>query len=85
LAYKLEWNEKAIEDMKSLDKPVALRIFDKAVHLAKNPVALGKPLKGLMSGMMSYRVGYYRIVYVMDAQEMTVKVLTVGHRKNVYE
>jgi mRNA interferase RelE/StbE len=85
LAYKLEWNENAIEDIRSLDRPVAVRIFDKAAHLAKDPVALGKPLKGIMSGMMSYRVGYYRIVYVVDTTEKTVKVLSVGHRKNVYE
>lgn len=85
MAYKLEWNEKAIEDMRSLDKPVAARIFDKTGHLAKDPVALGKPLKGLMSGMMSYRVGDYRIVYVVDVQEKAIKILTVGHRKNVYE
>lgn len=85
MAYKLEWNEKSIEDMRGLDKPVAGRIFDKAAHLAKDPVALGKPLKGPMSGMMSYLVGAYRIVYVVDVLEKTVKILTVGHRKNVYE
>ena len=85
MAYKLEWNEKSIEEMRDIDKPVAGRIFDKAAHLAKDPVALGKPLKEPMSGMMSYRVGDYRIVYVVDAPEKTVKILTVGHRKNVYE
>ena len=85
MAYKLEWNEKSIEDMRNLDKPAPGRIFDKAAHLAKDPVALGKPLKGPMSGMMSYRVGPYRIVYVVSAMEKTVKILTVGQRKNVYE
>ena len=45
----------------------------------------GKPLKGELRGYWSFRVGVYRIIYVIKETEVIVEVLRIQHRKEVYE
>jgi mRNA interferase RelE/StbE len=54
-------------------------------YLSKDPLALGKPLKGIFRGMLSYRCGDYRIIYTLDRKDERLMVLTVGHRKDIYK
>lgn len=44
-----------------------------------------KSLKGNLAGYYRYRVGDYRIVYHIDDQKQHVVVLTIAHRREVYE
>ena len=44
----------------------------------------GKPLKGELKGRYSYRIGSYRIVYLIHRQELLVLVIDVGHRRDIY-
>ena len=44
----------------------------------------GKPLKLKLKDKWSYRVGVYRIIYSMDGRILTVYVLDIGHRREVY-
>lgn len=84
--YKILWHEKAIDDLSSLDKKVARRIVDKVEnHLIKSPEEFGKPLKGTFSGFFRYRIGDYRVVYYLDKEENTLKILNIGHRKEIYK
>ncbi|MBI4224456.1 MAG: type II toxin-antitoxin system RelE/ParE family toxin [Deltaproteobacteria bacterium] len=55
--------------------------FDK---LALDPY-IGKPLKGELKGYWSYRVGVYRMIYVIRQMQIIVEVLRIQHRKEVYE
>lgn len=45
----------------------------------------GKPLKGELKGFWSWRVGIYRVIYSVLRREVTVEVLRIQHRKEVYE
>jgi mRNA interferase RelE/StbE len=45
----------------------------------------GKMLKGELKGYWSFRVGAYRIIYVIRNKEVIVEVLRIHHRKEVYE
>ncbi len=45
----------------------------------------GKALRGDLKGYWSYRVGIYRILYVIRDREIIVEVLRIQHRKEVYE
>lgn len=86
MAYKISWQESTKDDFKRLDRAVAERIIDKATgHLVKDPLALGFPLTGNFRGLYRYRVGDYRLIYVVDMEEKTIKILRIGHRKDVYE
>lgn len=86
MSYKVTWHEDAMEDLKRLEKTRAREIVEKVdEHLSKEPLALGKPLKGIFRGMHRYRCGDYRIIYTLDREEQRLMVLTVGHRKDVYK
>ena len=45
----------------------------------------GKPLKFKLKGQYSLRVGLYRILYIIEKQKVTVVVLDIGHRKDIYK
>ena len=46
---------------------------------------IGKQLKGDLKGYWSYRVGVYRMIYVIRHEQIVVEVLRIQHRKEVYE
>jgi mRNA interferase RelE/StbE len=85
LDYEASWHEDALKDLKKIDKAAARKIIDKVkYYLVLNPVGLGKPLKGNFKGLLRYRIGDYRVVYVVDHEARLVRILAVNHRKSVY-
>jgi len=44
----------------------------------------GKPLKGALKGRYTYRVGSYRIIYLIKKQKLIVYVIDIGHRREIY-
>ena len=53
-------------------------------RLSADPLS-GKSLKGELKGYWSFRVGMYRIIYIIENREIVVEVLRIQHRKEVYE
>jgi mRNA interferase RelE/StbE len=53
-------------------------------HRRKNPRQWGKPLRGEKLGLWRYRVGDYRLICHLEDEKVTVLVLEVGHRKDIY-
>jgi mRNA interferase RelE/StbE len=53
--------------------------------LARDPIHFGKPLRYSLSGQRSLRVGDYRVLFLADAQERSVSVTAIGHRRDIYE
>jgi mRNA interferase RelE/StbE len=88
MKYNVAYMDTAIEDLLKLDKPVRVRI---AKWIAKNlegteiPTAHGKPLTGNYKGFWRYRVGDYRVIAEIVDDIVTVFVVAVGHRKNIYK
>jgi len=54
-----------------------------ATRLASAPHQYGEPLRKTLHGYWKLRVGDYRVVYKIMGE--TVLILTIIHRKNVYE
>jgi mRNA interferase RelE/StbE len=50
-----------------------------------DPTLLGQPLKGTKSHLWRYRVGDYRVICEIDKEIITVFVIRIGHRKDVYK
>ncbi|MCK4766721.1 MAG: type II toxin-antitoxin system RelE/ParE family toxin [Candidatus Aminicenantes bacterium] len=84
--YNLTWHEDALKDLRAVDKSASKKIIEKIkTYFIKNPVNLGKPLKGNLKGLYRYRFGDYRIIYTADLTEREITILTVKHRRKVYK
>lgn len=46
---------------------------------------IGKPLKRELSGLYSFRVSVYRIIYKINLKDKIIIILTAGHRAVVYQ
>ena len=69
------------------DAPLArdLRVLVRErLKSAENPRQWGKPLHGDKQGLWRYRVGDYRLICDIQDQKITLLVLEIGHRKDVY-
>ena len=85
MTFSIQWHEEALEDLKQIDRNTQKKIIAKVKdYLAKDPVGLGKPLKGIFKGLYRYRYGSYRIIYAIDRKSVVILILRVGDRKDVY-
>jgi mRNA interferase RelE/StbE len=85
MTYRVEWTERAVTQLDTLDRKIALaivRFMGDRVDGQPNPRRLGKPLRG--EGLWRYRVGDYRVLCHIDDPVLTVLVVEVGHRREVY-
>jgi mRNA interferase RelE/StbE len=82
--YRIEIKRKALKELTSLPTHEQRGVMDAIALLRTNPMA-GKGLQGDFKGLRSLRVWPYRIIYAVDHAVITVTVLRVRHRKNVYE
>jgi mRNA interferase RelE/StbE len=83
-SYKIEWKQSAKKELKKLDKQIILRILQAIEDLANNPYSSGsKKLIGSDS-IYRIRVGDYRIVYNIKSSVLTIEIIKVGHRREIY-
>jgi mRNA interferase RelE/StbE len=83
LVYKIVYKKSVHRDLKKLDKHEASNILDQIENdLLRHPASF-PVLKGKFSGLRKYRVGDYRIIYVILEED--VIILRIGDRKDVYK
>jgi mRNA interferase RelE/StbE len=63
---------------------VAAAVLETLDAIAQNPKRLGKPLMLEHEGRFSARRGPYRIIYELEAEAHLVRVVAIGHRRDVY-
>lgn len=63
---------------------VAAAVLETLDAIAENPRRLGKRLVFEHEGHWSARRGPYRIIYELLDDERVVRVLGIGHRRDVY-
>ena len=81
--YKLVFKKSVAKDLRVLPKQDIARILQKFDELQTNPRPAGCEK---LSGQERYRVrqGVYRIIYEIADKTLTVCVVKVGHRREVY-
>jgi len=85
--FSVEYLDSAVkEDIPHLPKSVK-RIIQKAIEerLQVDPVSFGKPLRFSLKGHRRLRVGDYRIVYRIEAENNLIVIIAIKHRKEVYK
>jgi len=82
--YKILIKPSAVKEIESiLNKKDRQRIVARIAKLADNPRPKGCEK---LTGEEKYRVrqGWYRIVYLIEDQELVVYIFKLGHRKDIY-
>jgi mRNA interferase RelE/StbE len=60
------------------------RFLRERLSVCDDPRQWGKALHGEKRGLWRYRVGDYRLICDIQDERITILLLEVGHRKNVY-
>ena len=81
--YKIYFKDSVEKDLSAIPKKDLQRILRRIEALSKDPRPYGYEK---MTGQERYRIrqGLYRIVYSIQDEELTIWVVKVGHRKDIY-
>jgi len=83
--YKIVIDKKVLKDLKQIDATWQKKILEKMDEfLAKTPFD-GKKLVGNLSDFYRIRVGDYCIIYEIIDDIVTVEIIKISHRKDVYK
>ncbi|MVN23295.1 type II toxin-antitoxin system RelE family toxin [Mucilaginibacter arboris] len=84
MAYTLNFSRQAFKELSRIQEPFYSNIKQAISNLTENPRPQGyKKLKGRTGYRI--RVGNYRIIYDIFDAELVIDIITIGHRKDVYE
>ena len=81
--YKIQVKKSAEKELGKIPKIELLKILDKIKSLADDPHPAGS-IKLTNQEKYRIRVGNYRILYKIEENILTVFIVKVGHRKNIY-
>ena len=85
--YDVFFTKSAHKEYRRLPKKVRKRIDDALEVLRVNPLSellKTKKIRGI-EGHYRIRLGDYRLIYTPHFDKLIVRVIRVGHRKDVYE
>jgi mRNA interferase RelE/StbE len=85
--YSVALSREALRFYQQSNKPVSRKLARCFEALEKNPREGNnvKPLKGKFVGSYRYRVGNLRVVYTINDREVTVYVIAIAKRDDVYD
>lgn len=84
MSYRVEFAASAVREFKALERSMQRRIGTRIDELAKNPFP--PDVKKLQGTPDHYRirVGDYRVIYRVEKKRVTIVVVKIGHRREVY-
>ena len=87
MSYYVETTPRFDKEFKKLDKYTQQIIkswIGKNLQNCENPRAHGKGLTANKSGQWRYRIGDYRLLCLIQDQELIILALALGHRRDIY-
>ncbi len=88
MSYKIEFSDislKNLRKLESLAKKQILTYISDVLAKIENPRLLGKPLTGNLGEFWRYRSGHFRILCKIQDTKLTVLIVKIAHRKDVYD
>lgn len=85
--YQVRFEKRAQKTLKKMDKHQAgiiMAWIKKNLVETTNPRAYGKGLTANRSGEWRYRIGNYRLIAHIDDKTITILILEIGHRRDIY-
>ena len=84
--YKPIFSEEALKSLRKLDKFIVQQILKKISDLCSNAQNLNiKKLKSTKYNLYRLRVGVYRVIYTIENKALTIHIVAIGHRKDIYK
>jgi len=84
MTFRIELTKAAVRDLTAVPKPMLKRLDACILGLADDPLPPGvKKLKD-SNGLYRVRVSDYRVIYRIEQEILTVLVVKIGHRREVY-
>ena len=83
--YKLIFKASVEKEIRKISAPEITNILHKVESLSANPRPYG--IQVLKGDNRYYRIrqGDYRIIYEINDPELIVRIIKIGHRRDVYE
>ena len=86
MTWHIEWDDRALKELRSLDKPIQKRILTYLrERTTEDPRKFGKELSGNKVSLWRYRVESYRLICRIENDRLRILVVAVGHRKEIYQ
>ncbi len=82
--YRIHIRQRAVKALRSLPATDKRRIRNAIDGLADEPRPPGVRKLADKHQLYRLRIGYYRIIYQIEDQELLVLVVNVGHRREIY-
>ncbi|GAB2497452.1 type II toxin-antitoxin system RelE/ParE family toxin [Alkalibacterium psychrotolerans] len=85
--YEVRFAKQAQKKLKKMDKHQSLLIMswiNKNLVNTNDPRQFGKGLVGNHSGEWRYRIGDYRLIADINDETITILILEIGHRRDIY-
>jgi len=85
--YKLVFLDKALDELKKIDRARQKIIKAKLLILARSPAALKnniRRLDGPEEALYRLRIGAYRVIFKKEEARLIILVVRVGHHREVY-
>jgi mRNA interferase RelE/StbE len=83
--HELYYTAEAKAQIQKLDAKIQAQLKSATLRIARNPTGTGKILTHELTGYWSYRSGDYRVIYQIYHKEIRILVVTIAHRKSVYD
>lgn len=81
--FRIKLTAKAKKELKNLSQEDKISIGE-IIEELKEDSLMGKPLSRGLIRKFSYKVGVYRIIYLIDKEDEIVTILSAGHRETIY-
>ncbi len=81
--YKIEVKKSAEKELRKIPKKELIKIIDQIGSLADNPHPPGSK-KLTNQEKYRIRIGNYRVLYNVEDEILTIFIIKVGHRKEIY-
>ena len=86
--WRVEFDSDAARDLRKLGheaQRIILTYLRNRIATTQDPRRFGHALARDLKGLWRYRVGDYRVVASIEDDRFVVLVVTVGHRREVYD
>ncbi len=88
MIWTIHFSETATKKLGKMDRTSLTRIhsfIQNRLKTSENPKNLAKPMSGPLAGLWRFRVGDWRLICEIENHSITILILDIDHRKDIYK